>query len=147
MHETQHCHPALQRGLAVVAVNLQILIILARRELAGVQEEILEEIRHRIAQKAWQSVTSPLLFFPSGTIPSCPQCEKERSQRGVQEAQKVQSRLQRGCLQGPFSHVRSVRRDSTTSRPVRVSTISCWMTACSYDPSIPLFPSVTPGVH
>ena len=78
-----------QSDLALVKINVQILLAAARQQVARVQEETLEEIDHRIAQAARHPAASPLLYFPTGTIPSCPQCLEESGPRMAEEGQKT----------------------------------------------------------
>jgi hypothetical protein len=73
--ELRRCQPPPQSDLALVAINLQLLIGIARQELACGQEETLEAIGHRMAEEERRAtVFSPVL--PAGTILSCPQCEE-----------------------------------------------------------------------
>ena len=79
--ELHQCKPDPQSDLALVAINLQLLVAFARCELANVQEEILEEIGHRMATEERQPTERQLTVSSStvlsvGTILSCPQCEE-----------------------------------------------------------------------
>ena len=74
--ELRECNPDAQSDLALVAINLQLLIGIARQELARGQEETLEEIGHRMSTEERQTATAPATVLPAGTILSCPQCEE-----------------------------------------------------------------------
>ena len=113
MHGAAPSQPDPQSDLALVAINLQLLIGIARQELARVQEETLEEIGHRMAEEERQATVSSSTVLPAGTILSCPQCEE-----GLY---KVTTRASIDDL---------VLDDGIC-----------------YSPSIPRFPSVTPGVR
>ena len=84
--ELAQCSLAPQSELALVRINLRLLVEIARRELAQVQEETLEAIGHRIAQETRQAATSPLFSFPAGTLPTCPACEEESGPHDAQAA-------------------------------------------------------------
>lgn len=73
--ELRHCKPDPQSDLALVAINLQLFIGIARQELARGEEETLEEIGHRMAAEEPQPTRSSSPVLPAGTILSCPQCE------------------------------------------------------------------------
>jgi hypothetical protein len=72
--ELRHHNPEPQSDLARAAINLQMLIHIARQELARVQDAVLEELGRRIVKEERQ--TTPSAMFPAGTILSCPQCEE-----------------------------------------------------------------------
>lgn len=74
--ELRECTPDAQRDLALVAINLQLLVGIARQELARGQEETLEEIGHRMAAEERRPTVSSETVLPAGTILSCPQCEE-----------------------------------------------------------------------
>ena len=74
--ELRHCQPALQSDLALIALNVQLLIGIARHELARVQEDTVEEIGHRIADDDRQPTVCSSPLLAAGTILSCPQCEE-----------------------------------------------------------------------
>ena len=74
--ELEKCQLDPQSDLALVKINLQLLLAIARQELARVQDETLEEIGHRIADEERQTTSSPTAVLPAGTILSCPQCEE-----------------------------------------------------------------------
>lgn len=72
--ELKESKPDPQSDLALIAINLQMLINVARQELAQVQEETLEEIGHRMVIEEQHAPPSTMLS--AGTILSCPQCEE-----------------------------------------------------------------------
>ena len=74
--ELQQCKPTPQSDLALVAINLQLLIGIARNVVANVQNEMLEAIGHRMAKEERQPPVSSSPVLPAGTILSCPQCEE-----------------------------------------------------------------------
>ena len=74
--ELRHGNPDPRSDLALVAINLQILLVAARQELARGQEETLEEIGHRIAEEERQTSLPSTTVLPAGMILSCPQCEE-----------------------------------------------------------------------
>jgi hypothetical protein len=76
IHELHQCKPAPQSDLGLVAINLQLLLGIARQDVAQVQDETLEEIGHRIAQEERQPLVPSSPVLPAGTILSCPQCEE-----------------------------------------------------------------------
>ena len=108
--ELQQCKPTPQSDLALVAINLQLLIGIARNVVANVQNEMLEAIGHRMAKEERQPQVSSSPVLPAGTILS----------------------------------VRSVKKDSTKSLPVRVSMSWCSTMASCYSLSTPRFPSAMP---
>ena len=63
-----------QSDLACVKVNLWVLLAIARKAVADVQNETLEEIGQRMAAEERHDSPSPVV--PAGTILSCPQCEE-----------------------------------------------------------------------
>ncbi len=74
--ELRQCKPDPQSDLALVAINLQLLLGIARQELARGQEETVEAIGHRLAQEERQPTVSSSTVLRAGTILSCPQCEE-----------------------------------------------------------------------
>ena len=49
--ELRQCKPDPHSDLALVAINLQLLIGIARQDVAQVQDETLEEIGHRLTRE------------------------------------------------------------------------------------------------
>jgi len=70
--ELRQCTPDPQSDLALVAINLQLLIDIARQDVAQVQDETFEEIGHRIAQEERRATVSSSPVLPAGTIPLLP---------------------------------------------------------------------------
>jgi hypothetical protein len=74
--ELHQSKPDPQSDLTLVAINLHLLIGIARNVVAHVQDEMLEEIGHRMATEEHQPTVSSSPVLPVGTILSCPQCEE-----------------------------------------------------------------------